>query len=59
MTSYLAKQYKDREGGGCAVLYQDNKVWWDWYSSEYGTPNPMAGIPRPKGKNKGHAHLAL
>jgi hypothetical protein len=46
---YVLDQFQDRRGGGPETMYQTLKGFWDWYADEYGTPSPMAGIPRPKG----------
>jgi integrase len=47
---WLLAEYKDRKPGGQGALYTNLVVFWAWYSAEYGTPDPMKGIPRPKGK---------
>lgn len=52
MKSYLVVQIKCRKGSGAGTLYQDLKVFWDWYAREYETVSPMTGIPRPKGKSR-------
>jgi integrase len=49
--AYLLRQYQDRKGAGPATLHQDMRAFWSWYAKEYGTPSPMVGIPRPKGKS--------
>jgi hypothetical protein len=52
MKSYLVQQIKGRKGSGAGTLYQDLKVFWDWYAREYETSSPITGIPRPKGKSR-------
>jgi integrase len=50
MQSYLLAQFKGRRGQGATTLHNDLRSFWRWYSAEYGTPDPMAGIKAPKGK---------
>jgi site-specific recombinase XerD len=52
MLRYLGRQFDGRQGTGAAVLYQDLRCFWDWYSAEYGTASPMDGISRPQGKSR-------
>jgi site-specific recombinase XerD len=52
MRKYLVRQFNGRKGTGAAVLYQDLRCFWDWYSAEYGTASPMDGISRPQGKSR-------
>src|SRR6266487_3070445 len=49
LNRYLLAQYQDRKPGGRLALYQAVKVFFDWLAAEYEVPNPIAGIPRPKG----------
>jgi site-specific recombinase XerD len=49
MQPYLARQYADRRPGGRVTLYTDLHVFWKWFAEAYGTDNPLARIPRPKG----------
>jgi integrase len=47
---WLLTEYKDRKPGGQQAFYTNLVVFWAWYSAEYGTPDPVKGLPRPKGK---------
>ncbi len=50
LSGFLLAEYKDRKPGGQQALYANLVVFWGWYSEEYGTPDPMKGLPRPKGE---------
>jgi len=52
LRSYLALQLKHRKGSGAATLYQDLKVFWDWFAADYEIKSPMTGVPRPKVKSR-------
>jgi integrase len=52
LNRYLLRQYADRKPGGRPALYQAVKGFFDWLAAEYGTENPISGIPRPKGGNE-------
>ena len=49
LNRYLLAQYRDRKPGGKVALYQAVRHFFDWLAAEYQVPNPIAGIPRPKG----------
>ena len=46
---YMLRQITDRRNTGASNHYQCIKCFWDWYAAEYDKPNPMAGIPAPRG----------
>jgi integrase len=48
MQRYLLAVYKGRKGISPVTTYVDLKLFWRFYSEEYGTQSPMDGIPRPK-----------
>lgn len=49
LVPYLAGEVKRRQGAGAANHYADLESFWGWYCSEYpGSPNPMAGMKRPR-----------
>jgi hypothetical protein len=52
LTRYLIEQGKDRQGSGAGQIRQEIKLFFRWFASEYGLPDPMAGIPRPSGKSR-------
>jgi integrase len=49
LNRYLLRQYADRKPGGRVAFFQTLRVFWSWFAAEYEVPDPMAGIPRPKG----------
>ncbi len=49
LNRYLLRQYADRKPGGRVAFFATLSLFWDWLAAEYEVPNPMAGIPRPKG----------
>jgi len=52
LTKYLMAQYDGRQGTGAGQVFQHLKVFWDWYAREFEVTSPMAGLKRPKGKNR-------
>jgi site-specific recombinase XerD len=49
LNRYLLAQYQDRKPGGRVALFATVRVFFGWLAEEYQVPDPMAGIPRPKG----------
>jgi len=49
LNRYLLRQYDGRKPGGRVALFATLRVFFSWLAEEYEVPDPMAGIPRPRG----------